>query len=104
MAEVGNGRDATGEAPWPAPEADHFLRVLVTVMDNTDFEVGVTLNVGGLLVSGLLVGYDKYIEGVVSQLRRAGGSKEANMFVEEIFRRYAEVYWWRTSPARPGTA
>jgi len=92
MAEVGNGRDATGEAPWPAPEADHFLRFLVTVMDNTDFEVGVTLNVGGLLVSGLLVGYDKYVEGVVSQLRGAGGDKEANMFVEEIFRRYAEVY------------
>lgn len=92
MAEAGDGRDATGEAPWPAPEADHFLRFLVTVMDNTDLEVGVTLNVGSVLVSGLLVGYDKYVEGVVSQLRKAGGDKEANMFVEEIFRRYAEVY------------
>src|SRR5215212_2155112 len=92
MAEAGNGRDATGEAPWPAPEVDHFLRFLVTVMDNTDFEVGVTLNVGGVLVSGLLVGYDKYVEGVVSQLRGAGGDKDTNGFVEEIFRRYAEVY------------
>jgi hypothetical protein len=85
-------RDAIGETPEPPPELDHFLRFLVTIVDKADVEVGVTLNVGGLLVSGLLVGYDKYAEGVVSQLKEAGGSKEANAFLEEAFKRYAEVF------------
>jgi hypothetical protein len=62
-------RDAIGETPEPPPGPDHFLRFLVTIVDKADVEVGVTLNVGGLLVSSLLVGYDKYAEGVVSQLK-----------------------------------
>jgi hypothetical protein len=62
-------RDAIGETPEPPPELDHLLRFLVTIVDKADFEVGVTLNVGGLLGSGLPVGYDKYAEGVVSQLK-----------------------------------
>jgi hypothetical protein len=79
-------RDAIGETPEPPPGPDHFLRFLVTIVDKADVEVGVTLNVGGLLVSGLLVGYDKYAEGVVSQLKEAGGSKEANAFLEEAIK------------------
>ena len=85
-------RDAIGETPEPPPELDHFLRFLVTIVDKADFEVGVTLNVGGLPISGPLVGYAKYVEGIVSQSRAAGGSKEANAFLEEAFKRYAEVF------------
>ena len=70
MGEEGEAAwDATGETPEPPPELDHFLRFLVTIVDKGDFEVDVTLNVGGLLISGLLVDYDKYVEGVVSQLK-----------------------------------
>jgi hypothetical protein len=113
-------RDAIGETPEPPPELDHFLRFLVTIVDKADVEVGVTLNVGGLLVSGPLVGYAKYAEGVVSQLKEAGGSKEANEFLEEAFKgtlkssiRTKEVMirplsWTWISPtftwARPGSS
>ena len=55
-------RDAIGEAPEPPPGPDHFLRFLVTVVDKAGFEVGVTSNVGGLLISDPLVGYAKYVE------------------------------------------
>jgi hypothetical protein len=78
-------RDAIGEAPEPPPGPGHFLRFLVTVVDKADVEVGVTLNVGGLPISGPLVGYAKYVEGIVSQSRAAGGSKEVNMFLEKTF-------------------
>ena len=45
-----------------APQKDWFLQFLVNLANRNQFEIGITLNVGGLLISGTLVGVKRYFE------------------------------------------
>jgi hypothetical protein len=46
------------------PDSDWFLTSLVEFVNNRGSELPITLQVGGFLVSGLLVSYEKYFESV----------------------------------------
>jgi hypothetical protein len=48
--------------PNTSDEADWFLQELVAFTNRTGFEVGVTLVVGGIMVSGMMIGGRKYFE------------------------------------------
>jgi hypothetical protein len=50
---------------------DWFLQSLVSLVNNSESEIGVTLQVSGFLVSGLLVGGAKYFEGFAAELATA---------------------------------
>ena len=53
------------QQPISAPEVDWFLQVLVSLAMNGS-EFGITLQVGGFLVSGTLVSGPKFFEGFAS--------------------------------------
>jgi hypothetical protein len=43
-----------------APKKDWFLQFLVNLANRNQFELGITLNVGGFLIAGTLVGVKQY--------------------------------------------
>ncbi len=43
-----------------APQKDWFLQFLVNLANRNQFELGITLNIGGFLIAGKLVGVKKY--------------------------------------------
>ncbi len=45
-----------------APAKDWFLQFLVNLANRNQFELGITLNVGGFLIAGTLVGAKRYFE------------------------------------------
>lgn len=47
---------------------DRFLQTLVSTVNQTSVGVGITLNVGGLLISGELVSVKTYFEGVAREM------------------------------------
>src|SRR5258705_12987985 len=52
----------------PGPEVhDWFLQTFIDLTNDGDMEVGITLNVGGFLISGRLVGRAKYFEGIAAE-------------------------------------
>jgi hypothetical protein len=57
---------------------DWFLQFLVDRVNGTTTEIGITLQVGGLLVSGTLVGGDKYFEGFGEDVAAAKADDKEN--------------------------
>jgi hypothetical protein len=66
--ELGDSEELQNVA---APK-DVLLCQLVYLANRIDLQVGITLQVDGLLVSGRLVGMRNYLEGVTETLRSAG--------------------------------
>ncbi len=54
--------DFRKEEAKPEVPADGLLRTLVKVADESALSVGVTLSVGGILISGLLIGHKEFME------------------------------------------
>jgi hypothetical protein len=48
--------------PFPAPQVDGFLQSLVDLMNRTPLEVGITLSVNGLTISGMMISGRRYFE------------------------------------------
>ena len=66
-------------APLP-PDAqqDWLLQSLVNMANVSELEIGITLQVSGLLVSGILVGGKKYFEGFAEDFAGAFAAAAAD--------------------------
>jgi len=84
----------TEHRPENKAELDWFLQSVVDMANYGTAEIGVTLCVGGLIISGKLVGGDKYFAGVAEEWKEGmakGGSKDADEW-REIISRYGDIY------------
>jgi hypothetical protein len=77
---------------------DWFLQDLVELVNksNEPGNIGLTLNLGGLLVSGILVSGKEYFEGVANQFKKSSlseGSDEKTAKANfEFFSKYTVIY------------
>jgi hypothetical protein len=72
---------------------DWFLQSLVNMANGSGFEVGITLQVSGLLVSGILVGGKAYFEGFADDFSSAfANDPEGAESVRSSFAKYGEIY------------
>jgi hypothetical protein len=67
MSNEENAKPDELNAP-PVAKADWFLQRLVSIANSTPLEIGITLQVSGLLVSGMLVNGARYFEGIAAVL------------------------------------
>jgi hypothetical protein len=68
----------------PDKDIDWFLRFLVQTVNGTETFYTITLNVGGLLVSGELIGGHKYFEGISDELKKAGLDNEGAGLIKSL--------------------
>jgi hypothetical protein len=81
---------------------DWFLQFLVDRVNGTTVEIGITLQIGGLLVSGILVGGDKYFEGFGEDIAAAkSDDKESAETHRTAFAKLGERY--KQHPEAEGT-
>src|SRR5450759_85870 len=75
MAEETKGQEPTGEdAPprlIPAPNTDRFLQAMVDMANAGNNELGVTLFVGGAIITGTLTSYQSYFAHLGDQVEKA---------------------------------
>lgn len=75
---------------------DWFLENLVSTVNNSDIEIGITLQMNGFLVSGHIVNGRKYFDGFsaefISETAVAFGNKEALGTLQQAFNKYASLY------------
>lgn len=72
--------------------ADWFLQGFVDMVNGKDFTIGLTLNVGGFLVSGQVVSGHKYFEGFAEEFSNIFEDKEVAETVKESYSKYGEIY------------
>lgn len=72
---------------------DWYLQSLVTTVNSTDVQFGITLFVEGAIVSGLLVGGKRYFETFAEEFAAAfPGDAEGKEEIRRSFASYAEIY------------
>jgi hypothetical protein len=64
----GEIEDALSHLKWQGKQIDWLLQWLVKFVANTKVEMGITLTVGGNLVSGQLISHDAYFEQLASDI------------------------------------
>jgi hypothetical protein len=74
------------------PTKDWFLQILVNLSNTAGLGIGITLQVGGLLVSGTLSGGKEYFEAFSSDLASAFTQDGTGESIKETFARCGEVY------------
>jgi hypothetical protein len=76
-----------------AAQTDWFLQTLVRMINNFDMEIGMTLQVSGMLVSGSLVSGKKYFDGFATDFSSPfSESPETAASIRSSFASYGEVY------------
>lgn len=75
--EVTNARIEDNEVELPS---DYVLISLVDFCNNSTFEVGITLFMGGSIITGIMVSGKNYTDSVASLMDKAGGNALAEWF------------------------
>ena len=79
-----------------APKEDFFLQTLVNIVNTTPFTIGITLNVGGLLISGELFSGKYYFEEsgaqIASSLKDLGLPKPTHEKIKKSIAKFGSVY------------
>jgi hypothetical protein len=71
---------------------DWFLQSLINIVNGKDLEIGITLNVGGFLVSGLLVSGHRYFEAFGQEFSSAFTETDVVQSIKESFSMYGVIY------------
>lgn len=92
-----NENERQGDAAVCATQSDPtredwFLQTLVDLANKTGFSVEITLNVGGALVCGTLVGGREYFEGFAEDLSRAVRDAALAQLLKLGFSSYQSIY------------
>ena len=73
-------------------DRDWFLQNLVNLVNARDIKLGITLNVGGFLVSGLLVSGQKYFGGFAEDLGSNFDDPETRRGIEQAYAQIGDIY------------
>ncbi|WP_342620756.1 gas vesicle accessory protein GvpU [Rhodoferax sp. GW822-FHT02A01] len=83
---------ANDNTPILVAETDWFLQSLVNLTNKSAFQVGITLQVSGMLVSGVLVSHKQYFEGFASELANAFADTEEAETIKTHISSYGDSY------------
>lgn len=70
--------------------SDWLLEILVNIVNKSKSEIGITLQVGGFLVSGLLVSRAQYFDGFASDFSSAFPDQEAAEDIRNSFSKFGQ--------------
>jgi hypothetical protein len=92
---------SNNETPKQSLEGpDLFLESLVNLVTGSGWEVGLTLQVGGFLVSGLLVSGRAFLEALGTEFSSALPNEEAAAAVRKSYSELADKIYGESSEAR----
>lgn len=73
-------------------DTDWLLQYFVVLANKSEIGIGVTLNVGGLIVSGELVSEKRYFEGIAQEMAAANADDVLKNAFQTAFRHMASQY------------
>jgi hypothetical protein len=71
---------------------DLMLETFVSLAEEQDFSFGVTLTIHGLLISGNIISFQKYLEGIAQGFESATGNQKIGQIIAESYRNASQEY------------
>lgn len=90
--------DTGGIRELPADGRDWFLQSLIDLVNGREIEIGLTLQAGGFLVSGLLVSGHQYFAGFGEEFARTFDDPALTANIQQAYARYGGIYTAHKSP------
>ena len=87
--------------PSGAEEGDNVLEELVRLADAYDLQVGITVYIGGTLISGLLVSGRHFFEGSALRLTQAKGPQQTKARLAKFFKKQMKQTYPSSGEAAP---
>ena len=84
--------EAKNLTPPLVAETDWFLQSLVNMANETSLEIGITLQVSGMLVSGILVSHKQYFDGFGSEFASVFSDSEVSESIKTNISSYGDLY------------
>ncbi|MDB6061290.1 MAG: hypothetical protein JWM78_1393 [Verrucomicrobiaceae bacterium] len=85
----------------PHPKADWLLSMLVSFANELSLELGVTINTGGAIISGTLIGGKTYLVELSEVFAKANGEQAVNDALSQGILRNQNIYETDETPALP---
>ncbi|HEB27724.1 MAG TPA: hypothetical protein ENI05_08095 [Porticoccus sp.] len=82
-------------------DKDWFLQNLINMVNSGELKFGITLNVGGFLVSGNLIGGKHYFEGFGADFASGFSGDEVEDEIKNAFAKNGEIYSSEEEPSPP---
>jgi hypothetical protein len=76
----------------PEENLDGFLQYFVRLVNRSGLEIGITLNVSGLTISGQLISSKSYFEGLIQEMSSANTDNQVKLAFQEAFRKIGGIY------------
>jgi hypothetical protein len=83
------------------PQSDWMLRYLVDLANLRGLQMGITLQLEGMLVSGVLVGGQDYFDGITNNISDALGGNDQTKAIADLFERMNQAVHAETNPDMP---
>lgn len=80
------------EAEEASLSVDPMLETFVSLAEEQDISLGVTLTIHGLLISGNIISFQKYLEGIAQGLESATGNQKIGQILAESYRNASQEY------------
>jgi hypothetical protein len=71
---------------------DLMLETFVCLAEEQDLSLGVTLTIHGLLISGNIISFQKYLEGIAQGFESATGNQKIGQILAESYRNASQEY------------
>ncbi|AFZ17068.1 gas vesicle accessory protein GvpU [Allocoleopsis franciscana] len=80
------------EAEGASLSVDLMLETFVSLAEVQDISLGVTLTIHGLLISGNIISFQKYLEGIAQGFESATGNQKIGQIIAESYRNASQEY------------
>ena len=71
---------------------DPMLDKFVSLAEEQDISLGVTLTIHGLLIAGNIISFQKYLEGIAQGFESATGNQKIGQIIAESYRNASQEY------------
>jgi hypothetical protein len=79
-----NMPDTPHQKDFTVPQSDHMLRTLAAIPEKSQMELGITLNVSGLLITGYMISQATYFNNLIDGLNASNADSEAKVLLVDF--------------------
>lgn len=85
-----------------ASQVDELLKSLVMVSEKTSVEIGITLNVNGLLITGFLISQESYFDKLTQRIQSTESDSEAASTLVDFLKQLKHTLLEKSSDEKNG--
>lgn len=90
MADSPVSKSMKSQASRVPTKSDRLLQALVSVPERTSLEIGITLSVGGMLITGFIISQKSYFDTIIEGVNKTNAEEEMKSLLGDFLEQLRE--------------